>query len=67
MKQDYMEEVKALVVNEDYKNLGTVVLRLEELEHFSNTESVPARIALDCEQIAKLGINEDDYIYIREV
>lgn len=66
VKQQLNKNMNAVILREDFSELGTVALDAHEVKHFSSTGSVPARIALDVDQIAALEIGEDDYIYIRE-
>ena len=58
--------MSAKILNENYDLLGTVQLSEEEVEHFTSTGSVPARVALCDSQIDALGIDCDDHIYVRE-
>lgn len=55
----------ALVLNEDYTVIGKAEFSREELDHFTSTGSAPAKVCLSAEDIARLGIDEDDYVYIR--
>lgn len=56
---------KVAILNEDYVHIGVVELSEEEVSHFSATGSAAARVCLDANQIAKLGIDENDYVYVR--
>jgi hypothetical protein len=52
------------VVDEYGKSLGTVSLRSEEIRHFANRGTVPARVMLDAGQISALGIEDDTEVGI---
>ncbi len=56
---------KVQVLNEDHSLIGYVGLRDEEIRHFDSCGSVPAKIALDRDQLATLNLDDNDYIYIR--
>lgn len=61
-----MKTNQVYVCDSNMQNIGAVVLTEEEINHFTNTGSVPASLALDSNQIASLGIEDETEIYIRE-
>ena len=57
---------RAAVWDENYaREIGRVQLRAEEINHFDCCGSVAAKIALPQSEIDRLGIDAEDYVYIR--
>ncbi len=66
MQTQSVKKHNVAVWDENYaRELGRVTLRAEEINHFDCCGSVAAKIALPQSEIDRLGIDRDDYVYIR--
>ena len=59
--------MKVHILNEDHETIGLVDLDPDEVDHFTSTSPVPARLCLSPDDISSLGIDEDDFVYVRNI
>ncbi len=56
-----------MAIQLDGKDVGVALMSIEEAQHFDSTGSFAAKVGLDSNQIAALGIDEDDYVLARSM
>jgi len=59
--------LRCQILNESFVAIGTAEFSEEEMNHFTATGSAAAKVCLAPSDIERMGLDDDDYVYVREM